>query len=1151
MKKLTRLLSMVMLVALCFSLMSVCASAEGFVVFGGDAKENDSPVTVTIDASQGYEIEGDSHSAASAASESESETVSEEGKTSEESAPKTEVVLNEEQIAAASDLSAFSGNIMVSDNSGYVIKLRSVAVKLAELRQKGENALTIAAANLPEEHERDAEYSDADYTSIRTEHQALLNEYNAVLNNAKTIFGDIFSDIAESVPSWNKALPTSSRRLMMATHPAVDDEAGLSADIAGAKLTGNYEVKMATGEGDATLIIDFKNKDLDPITGSIKVTEGNVIVKNIKSASGVTSNPIFIVDGGSLTLENVNIESANSIAQVTGTGSLTVGSGSELDGTGSTTPVTMSGDGKLNIDGTVKSSSGTAVDVQKGSANIAGTVESSSAAPAVKVAAANLNVDSSASIKGKNGIVVSSNSANVVTSGTILSTGDSSPEYKNAGILLESGAQTATVSVNGGSVSGNAAPAIAIDTGSAQAAQSVGGNITADKSNLHNGVGYSNYNKPVAKIGDTYYNTLAAAAAAAKDGDTIELVEDVAITSTVTLPSGVDLDGAGHTISSSSALASMISTSGNNTISNVDLAGTSSTVGISLAGDGCTIGPDVNVASCSTAVSCGGANEEINGLTVDKSCTNGINVTAGSTKITAATVHNDSGVPVQAASGADLSIVAGVFENDTGSLAKTYTASCSTWSYDEDKCTIAPAESNYDITIDKQGIKSGDESYAWYQRGAYNTIQFSSKQKIKAVYVEQGGTWKKLITDPTDGGTTIVLKDEEGMTIHNLDAGQYPLKFEFESGYETEPFDLVVLPEEISVKSDKTGGTTYIIGKDGKMTVTMGPADTTPPVVPDKLYVASSTNPDDLIEVTEYDPANCATKEVKYKDKDGNEQTRTVMVYDIPAKYFDSLPTGTAYVVAEYDDLKDALPITIGSVKASIDPTTLKWSKLVGDAAFTVKPDIEKVMFDGKELTKDVEYTIDKNGKLVLKAGFLSKYLVNGERTTHTLLVDTKSGPVTSTITIGEDLKNDGVNYHIKGGNSQLRFEASDTIDDFTKIYIGTSPVLIPSEYIVKNSGTNFSLKAEYLNQLKYGTYTIGTYVNGQYVYTTFVITSASAASYVANTGDTFNAWIWVAILVLAAIMFVVILLPKIKAMKAAEGPDAEKPVVKDSQDKE
>lgn len=59
---------------------------------------------------------------------------------------------------------------------------------------------------------------------------------------------------------------------------------------------------------------------------------------------------------------------------------------------------------------------------------------------------------------------------------------------------------------------------------------------------------------PVAKIGDTYYWTLAAAAAAATDGKTITLISDVADAGNVSLKAGVTLDGDGHKVTGNSAV---------------------------------------------------------------------------------------------------------------------------------------------------------------------------------------------------------------------------------------------------------------------------------------------------------------------------------------------------------------------------------------------------------------------------------------------------------------------------------------------------------------------------------------------------------------------------------------------------------------------
>ena len=269
------------------------------------------------------------------------------------------------------------------------------------------------------------------------------------------------------------------------------------------------------------------------------------------------------------------------------------------------------------------------------------------------------------------------------------------------------------------------------------------------------------------------------------------------------------------------------------------------------------------------------------------------------------------------------------------------------------------------------------------------------------------------------------------------------------------------------------------------------------------------------------------------------------------------LPAGLNYVVLKYDD--DCIfgaKVYVKNVNASINPEKVKWSTLYGDIVYTVVPDIKSVKFDGIELEKDNQYFINKSGKLVLKANFLKNYIAhdkdgNTVSSEHTLLVETSKGNVLSNITIGEQLKNNGVNYHIYGGTATLSFVGSNPIDYSKGIWIGAkNPVQIPEDYITQTSGTTFSIKADYLNKLTYGTYTIGAYINGEYCTTTFVICTKEAAT-AAATGDTFNAWIWIAILVLVAIIFFVILLPKLKGKKIAEPVEDEKAPEEDTKGKQ
>ena len=71
---------------------------------------------------------------------------------------------------------------------------------------------------------------------------------------------------------------------------------------------------------------------------------------------------------------------------------------------------------------------------------------------------------------------------------------------------------------------------------------------TADEDGM-----YAVVSKGVAKIGSTYYQTLAAAVEAAQNGDTVQLLKDVDVSSVVLVGKSITIDGDGHKITTSTA----------------------------------------------------------------------------------------------------------------------------------------------------------------------------------------------------------------------------------------------------------------------------------------------------------------------------------------------------------------------------------------------------------------------------------------------------------------------------------------------------------------------------------------------------------------------------------------------------------------------
>ena len=95
---------------------------------------------------------------------------------------------------------------------------------------------------------------------------------------------------------------------------------------------------------------------------------------------------------------------------------------------------------------------------------------------------------------------------------------------------------------------------------------------------------------PVAKIGDTKYTSLEAAAEAAKSGETIVLLADIDLgENAANINKAVTIEGDGHTISSTATQAIAISGSGNVTINNTVVSAKNRGINVSGASTGFTL----------------------------------------------------------------------------------------------------------------------------------------------------------------------------------------------------------------------------------------------------------------------------------------------------------------------------------------------------------------------------------------------------------------------------------------------------------------------------------------------------------------------------------------------------------------------------------
>lgn len=205
---------------------------------------------------------------------------------------------------------------------------------------------------------------------------------------------------------------------------------------------------------------------------------------------------------------------------------------------------------------------------------------------------------------------------------------------------------------------------------------------------------------------------------------------------------------------------------------------------------------------------------------------------------------------------------------------------------------------------------------------------------------------------------------------------------------------------------------------------------------------------------------------------------------------------------------------------ATITPSSVTWTKGQGNLEFTVNPFLFDVTMDGILLTgsanvNNSKYTWVYNGNLVLK----SSYLATLSAGTHTLKVrtaDDKGAPdgvVYATITInGTASAAYGDNAHVRGTSSNLYFNSNSSI---SKVYI-SNQLIDPANYTLSADGKTVTLKANFLNLLNYGSYTMKLEnTSGGTETATFRIVTAN---YAPATGDDSNLAIWVAVMLISGV---------------------------------
>lgn len=233
--------------------------------------------------------------------------------------------------------------------------------------------------------------------------------------------------------------------------------------------------------------------------------------------------------------------------------------------------------------------------------------------------------------------------------------------------------------------------------------------------------------------------------------------------------------------------------------------------------------------------------------------------------------------------------------------------------------------------------------------------------------------------------------------------------------------------------------------------------------------------------------------------------------------------SGTVTVTAtDKYGVSGSLTIPVNSVEGvdtSISPKTVTWSRGQGNLTFTVSPNFYAAYIDGVCFTgsgNTDKYThVWSSSNLVIKSSYLAT-LSAGQ---HTLRVETRynnntsSGSAYATITInGTANAIYGDNAHVRGNANNLIFTSSGGVKN---VYI-SNQLIDPANYTLSADGKTLTLKANFLNLLNYGTYTmkLDTQSGGTETTSFRIVT----ANYAPATGDESNLAIWVAVLLISGV---------------------------------
>lgn len=382
-----------------------------------------------------------------------------------------------------------------------------------------------------------------------------------------------------------------------------------------------------------------------------------------------------------------------------------------------------------------------------------------------------------------------------------------------------------------------------------------------------------------------------------------------------------------------------------------------------------------------------------------------------------------------------------------------------------------------DVTV------AGDADYVQYYKGAAEASKNTdlvftiNDASLSFASIAINGTMLTAGTDYTIiNGELIISKDASFLS--GLAAGRNLLNFTLSNGL-LEDFPLYVWP---SVEFDITR---RAISSGKTITVTV------------------SDLPGSIMIGTEADATKHSTIASGNYSISGNQIT-------FSTAFLDTLAVGLQYFSFHYDG--GALVYsTITDPKPTIDPTSTVWLNTNEPLTFKITPTDTptSVKINGTELTSS-QYSYN-TGTITINVALLKTLAY---KTTHTITVETASGPVSATFTTAPSLvAKDGYNTHTKGGSKTLVFIASDKM---TKVFVG-SVELKSDQYTISSDGKTITLTAAFLNTLKADTtYTITASGDSGTASATFKILSASSAGSTPKTGDESNLMLWALMLLLS-----------------------------------